>query len=65
MVSELDLLRKDIPRLEQQFGADSLFVEVLKAQLASMENQTKQPTQGEKKRREFGNFKNASSPEEK
>lgn len=38
MISEIDLLREDIPRLEQKFGANHLFVEVLKAQLASLQN---------------------------
>lgn len=40
MISEIDLLREDIPRLEQKFGANHLFVEVLKAQLASLQNPT-------------------------
>jgi hypothetical protein len=31
MVSEIDLLRADIPRLEQKFGAGDAFVGVLKA----------------------------------
>jgi hypothetical protein len=42
MVSEIDLLKEDIPRLEKKFGADNPFVVVLKAQLASLQNQTKQ-----------------------
>ena len=45
MVSEIDLLREDIPRLEKKFGVDNPFVEVLKAQLASLQNQTKQQPQ--------------------
>jgi len=35
MISEIDLLRKDIPRLEKTFGASNPFVKVLKAQLLS------------------------------
>ena len=42
MISEIELLRKDIPRLEMKFGAGNLFVEVLKAQLVLLQNQTKQ-----------------------
>ncbi len=38
MISEIDLLREDIPRLEEKFGADNLFVGVLKAQLAALQN---------------------------
>ena len=39
MVSEIDLLTADIPRLEQKFGAGDPFVEVLKAQLALLLNE--------------------------
>jgi hypothetical protein len=47
MVSEIDLLKEDIPRLEKKFGVDNPFVEVLKAQLASLQNQRKlQPQRG-------------------
>ena len=42
MISEIDLLKVDIPRLERKFGVDNPFVEVLKAQLASLQNQTEQ-----------------------
>jgi len=42
MISEIELLKADIPRLEKKFGAGNLFVEVLKAQLSSLQNQTKQ-----------------------
>jgi hypothetical protein len=45
MISEIDLLKKDIPRLEQKFGAKNPFVEVLKAQLAFLQNQRKQQPQ--------------------
>ncbi len=42
MISEIDLLRKDIPRLEKTFGINNAFVKVLKAQLALLQNQMKQ-----------------------
>ena len=47
MISEIDLLKKDIPRLERKFGVDNPFVEVLKAQLASLLNQTEQQAKRE------------------
>ena len=34
MISEIDLLLNDIPRLEKKFGMDNSCVELLKAQLA-------------------------------
>jgi hypothetical protein len=46
------LLREDIPRLEAKFGADNLFVEVLKAQLAALQNPAVQKRQ--RKRLHFG-----------
>lgn len=45
MVSEIDLLREDIPRLEKKFGVGNPCVEVLKAQLASLQRQTEQKLQ--------------------
>ena len=45
MVSEIDLLREDIPRLEKKFGVDNPFVGILKAQLASLQNETEQQPQ--------------------
>jgi hypothetical protein len=33
MISEIDLLKEDLPRLKMRFGVDDPFVEVLKAQL--------------------------------
>ena len=45
MISEIDLLRADIPRLEQKFGAGDSFVGVLKAQLALLQHQRKQKLQ--------------------
>jgi len=57
MISEIDLLMKDIPRLEKKFGVDNPFVEVLKAQLASLQNQTGQQSQRERHHLRFVNFK--------
>lgn len=45
MISEIDLLEKEIPRLEMKFGRANAFVELLKAQLAFLQNQTKHPVQ--------------------
>jgi hypothetical protein len=41
MISEIDLLKKEIPRLELKFGRANAFVELLKAHLAFLQNQTK------------------------
>ena len=59
MVSEIDLLKEDIPRLEKKFGVDNPFVEVLKAQLASLQNQTEQQPQPQRGQYHLGfvNFK--------
>jgi len=57
MVSEIDLLREDIPRLEKKFGVNDPFVGVLKAQLASLQNQTKQQPQRGRYHLGFVNFK--------
>ena len=57
MVSEIDLLREDIPRLEKKFGVGNPFVEVLKAQLASLQSQTEQQPQGEQYHIGVVNFK--------
>lgn len=46
MISEIDLLKEDIPRLEEKFGTDNLFVEVLKAQLSALQNPMVQKRQG-------------------
>lgn len=43
MISEIDLLKEEIPRLEIKFGRTNTFVELLKAQLVFLQNQTKQP----------------------
>ncbi len=61
MVSEIELLRADIPRLEKKFGVDNPFVEVLKAQLASLQNQTEQQPQRERYRLGFVNFRRPQS----
>ena len=42
MITEIDLLRDDIPRLEKKFGGGNLFVQVLKAQLASLQSNPEQ-----------------------
>lgn len=57
MVSEIDLLKEDIPRLEWKFGRNDPFVEVLKAQLTLLQNQKKQQLQGGRFHRKFVNFK--------
>jgi hypothetical protein len=56
MISELDLLREDIPRLEEKFGADNLFVGVLKAQLAALQNPAMQIRQREQLHFGFWDF---------
>ena len=44
MISEIDLLREDIPRLEQTFGTNNLFVAILKDRLDFLQKQmNKQP----------------------
>ncbi len=45
MISEIDLLKEEIPRLEIKFGRTNAFVELLKAQLVFLQNQTKQEAQ--------------------
>jgi hypothetical protein len=64
MISEIDLLRKDIPRLEQKFGAGDAFVGVLKAQLALLQNERRQQPPRDKYHRWLVNFKRFSNPEE-
>ena len=46
MVSEIDLRKGDIPRLEKKFGVNNPFVKVLKSQLASLQNQIRQQPEG-------------------
>ncbi len=41
MITEIDLLKEEIPRLEMKFGRTNAFVELLRAQLAFLQNQTK------------------------
>jgi len=57
MISEIDLLREDIPRLEMKFGKGNLFVGVLKAQLVSLQNQMEQKRQRKHGHLEGLNFK--------
>jgi hypothetical protein len=40
MVTEIDLLKEDIPRLELKFGRGNPFVKMLKAQLDDLQNQS-------------------------
>ena len=42
MVTEIDLLRREIPRLEKKFGVRNPFVELLKAQLEFLQYQGEQ-----------------------
>jgi hypothetical protein len=57
MISEIDLLRADIPRLEKTFGAGNPFVEVLKAHLATLQKKQQQQPPKERLHRGFVNFK--------
>ena len=57
MVSEIDLLREDIPRLEKKFGVNNPFVDVLKAHLTSLQKQTEEQPQRGWYHRRFVNFK--------
>jgi hypothetical protein len=45
MITEIDLLSKNIPRLEKKFGRSNPFVELLKKQLTFLQNQKKQQPQ--------------------
>ena len=65
MISEIDLLWKDIPRLEQKFGAGDAFVGVLKAQLALLLNKRRQQPRRARYHRWLVNFKRFSNLEEK
>jgi hypothetical protein len=56
VISEIDLLREDIPRLDKKFGADNLFVGVLKAQLAALQNPIMQQRQREQLHFGFWDF---------
>jgi hypothetical protein len=56
MISEIDLLKEDLPRLKMRFGVDDPFVEVLKAQLASLQNQTEHQRKNEQYRWGVVNF---------
>lgn len=49
MITEIELLKQDIPRLEKKFGRDNAFVELLRAQLAFLQNQTVHHSQSEQR----------------
>lgn len=57
MISEIDLLRNEIPRLEKTFGRGNPFVEVLKADLVSLQNKQKHQPTRKQSHRGFVNFK--------
>jgi len=57
MVSEIDLLKEDIPRLKKTFGVSNPFVMVLKAQLASLQNQMGQQPEKDQYHLGFVNYK--------
>jgi hypothetical protein len=54
MVTEIDLLKEEIPRLEMKFGRTNAFVELLRAQLAFLQNQTKHQPQKKLHHRHYG-----------
>jgi hypothetical protein len=56
MISEIDLLQEDIPRLEQKFGVHAPFVAVLKAHLKALQDQAKPPPQTKPHHRGWVNF---------
>ena len=57
MISDIDLLQEDIPRLERKFGVGNLFVEVLKAQLTLLQNKREQQRQRDWYHRRLVNLK--------
>ncbi len=57
MISEINLLKEDIPRLEKKFGVDNPFVKVLKAQLVLLQNQTEQLPQRRRNHLRYVNYK--------
>lgn len=57
MISEIDLLKADIPRLEQKFGAGNPFVGVLRAQLALLQKERKRKPRRGPYHRWLVNFK--------
>jgi hypothetical protein len=40
MATELELLRKDIPRLEKKFGSHNPFVQLLRSQASYLQNKS-------------------------
>jgi len=65
MISEIDLLRADIPRLEQKFGEGDPFVGVLKAQLALLQNERRRQPRRGRYHKWLVNFKRISNPKKK
>jgi hypothetical protein len=59
MVTEIDLLKEDIPRLEMKFGRGNPFVELLKAELESLQNQAGQQPLDRQDHRGYLNPKNS------
>jgi hypothetical protein len=41
MATELELLNKDIPRLEKRYGSNNPFVQLLKSQVSFLQNKLK------------------------
>jgi len=60
MITEIDLLRDDIPRLEKKFGRSNLFVQVLKAQLRSLQAK---PERGLTMEQSLDGFDNLKRPQ--
>lgn len=63
MISEIDLLKNDIPRLEKTLGSRNLFVEVLKADLAALQRKQKPRRPRLHSHRRFYKSERASNPE--
>jgi len=63
MISEIDLLRDDIPRLEKKFGRGDPFVQVLKAHLAALQHKQQLLPTMKKSHLGFVNFKKSQIQE--
>jgi len=61
MISEIDLLRDDIPRLEKKFGRSDPFVQVLKAHLAALQQKQGPLPPRKKSHRGFAYFKKSQT----
>lgn len=59
MVTEIDLLKEDIPRLEMKFGRGNLFVELLKSELDSLQTHAGQQPLDRQDNRGYTNSKNS------